>query len=217
MSNHNEPPVTDESETVQSNATNNSSNNTTNDTTGQNPNSEMDNLKTELEEARKKAAENWDLFLRSRADVDNARRRAMLDVENAHKYGIEKFAKEILAVVDSLDHGLLATKGSNSTDTTNAEDSTGSGRGAGNNDQSLREGMELTYKLLLDTLDKFGIKQIDPIGEPFDPIKHEALSTQPNGDVAPNIVLVVIQKGFTMHDRLLRPARVIVSRALEAT
>lgn len=150
----------------------------------------------ELDETRKKAAENWDLFLRARADADNQRRRAMLDVENAHKYGIEKFAREMLAVVDSLDHGLMATSKEEG-------------------DKGLREGMELTHKLLLDTLDKFGIKQVDPIGETFDPLRHEALSAQIKDDEEPNKILMVVQKGFTLHDRLLRPARVIVSRKSE--
>jgi len=158
-----------------------------------------ENLASLLEEARKKATENWDLFLRARADADNMRRRALLDVENAHKYGIEKFAREILAVVDSLDHGLNAV--------TNMESKEGNG---------LKEGIQLTYKLLLDTLDKFGIKQWDPVGESFDPMQHEALSTQVNNEVEPNKVLTVVQKGFTLFDRLLRPARVIVSRREES-
>lgn len=149
-----------------------------------------------LEEARRKAAENWDLFLRARADADNIQRRARLDIENAHKYGVEKFAREILSVVDSLDHGLAAA---DSSETQSAK--------------SLREGMELTFKMLLSTLEKFGIHQINPVGEVFDPARHEALSTQASRDIEPNKVLIVVQKGFTLHDRLLRPARVIVSRA----
>lgn len=150
-----------------------------------------ENLADLLEEARRKAAENWDLFLRTRADADNIRRRATIDVENAHKYGVEKFAKELLAVVDSLDHGLAAIDA---------------------NSQALKEGIELTYKLLLDTLGKFGILVINPVNEAFDPMKHEALTAQVKNDVEPNTVLMVVQKGFTLQDRLLRPARVIVSK-----
>jgi molecular chaperone GrpE len=150
-----------------------------------------ENLANLLEEARRKAAENWDLFLRTRADTDNIRRRATIDVENAHKYGVEKLAKELLGVVDSLDHGLAA---------------------ADTGGNALREGMELTYKLLLDTLTKFGILAINPVNEPFDPMKHEALTAQVKNDVEPNTVLMVVQKGFTLQDRLLRPARVIVSK-----
>jgi len=148
-----------------------------------------------LEEAQKKAAENWDLFLRTRADLDNVRRRALLDVENAHKYGIEKFAREMLAIVDSLEQGLAAL----------------SVHQAG--DKDLREGLILTYKLLLDSLEKFGIKSLDPLGENFDPMRHEALSSQIKEGIEPNKVLLVMQKGFMLHDRLLRPARVIVSGA----
>ncbi len=153
-----------------------------------------ENTNEALDDARKKAAENWDLFLRCRADLDNLRRRSQLDVENAHKYGMERFARELLAVVDSLDQGLsLAKDGDLSV-------------------QGLREGMILTHKLLLDTLEKFGIKSLDPLGEIFDPTRHEALSTQVNPEIEPNKVLLVIQKGFTLQDRLLRPARVIVSK-----
>lgn len=149
------------------------------------------NLADLLEEARRKAAENWDLFLRTRADADNIRRRATIDVENAHKYGVERFARELLAVVDSLDHGLASV---------------------GADANALKEGMELTYKLLLDILTKFGIQVINPLNEPFDPTKHEALTAQAKNDVNPNTVLTVVQKGFTLQDRVLRPARVIVSK-----
>jgi len=150
-----------------------------------------ENLADLLEEARRKTAENWDLFLRTRADADNIRRRATIDVENAHKYAVERLAKELLAVVDSLEHGLAA---------------------ADTDSKALKEGMELTYKLLLDTLEKFGILAINPANEPFDPMKHEALTAQVKNDVEPNTVLMVVQKGFTLQDRLLRPARVIVSK-----
>ena len=156
-------------------------------------------LSKELEEAQKKAAENWDLFLRTRADAENMRRRALVDIENAHKYATEKFARELLAVVDSLELGIEALIGSDKAIET-----------------SVLEGVQLTYKLLLDTLEKFGIQQMNPLNQSFDPKLHEALSTQPNNEIEPNKVLLVVQKGFLMHDRLLRPARVIVSRAIES-
>ncbi len=159
-----------------------------------NPAEDTEKLQVALEEATKKASDNWDLFLRARADCENVQRRATLDVENAHKYGMEKFARELLLVVDSLDQGLVAAENSS--------------------DAGLKEGMKLTQKLLLDTLDKFAIKVIDPIDQPFDPAQHEALSTQPS-DGEPNRVLVVFQKGFTLQERILRPARVIVSRAAD--
>ncbi|MBP9763727.1 MAG: nucleotide exchange factor GrpE [Gammaproteobacteria bacterium] len=168
------------------------SENTKKEDTANSENAEKpENLADLLEEARRKAAENWDLFLRTRADADNIRRRATIDVENAHKYGVERLARELLAVVDSLDHGLAAVNADNN---------------------ALKEGMELTYKLLLDTLTKFGILAINPVSEPFDPMKHEALTAQVKNDVEPNTVLIVVQKGFTLQDRLLRPARVIVSK-----
>ncbi len=157
----------------------------------------LESLQTSLEEATAKASENWDLFLRARAEGDNIRRRAVIDVESAHKYGIEKFAREILGVIDSLEQGLTTLAGL-------ALDS--------NKEQSLREGTELTHKLLLNICEKFGIKAVDPMGLSFDPEKHEALSTQPHDSIEPNKVLVVLQKGYSLHDRLLRPARVIVSR-----
>lgn len=155
---------------------------------------EIKALKQSLDEAQQKAAENWDLFLRARADSDNIQRRASLDVQNAHRYALEKFAREILLVVDSLDQGLQA-----------AENSV---------DAALKEGLLLTRKLLISTLDKFGIQEINPVNQPFDPATHEALSMQPS-EGKPNQVLSVIQKGFTLEDRVLRPARVIVSRGPE--
>ena len=160
----------------------------------------LEALESALEEAKHKASENWDLFLRARAEGDNIRRRAILDVEGAHKYGIEKFARELLGVVDSLEQGLTITA------TLGLEQGTA---------QSLIEGAELTYKMLLSRLEKFGIQALDPIGQAFDPEKHEALSTQPDASVEPNKVLIVLQKGYSLHDRLLRPARVIVSRQPE--
>lgn len=198
MSNHDEQPTTETPDEVG-----------TNDAAS--APASLEALTQELEDCRKKAAENWDLFLRTRADADNIRRRATIDVESAHKYSIEKFAREMLAVVDSLDHGLHATSQTEGQGDAEGEGDNGGSKGG----KALREGMELTFKLLIDTLDKFGIKQIDPKGQPFDPSFHEALTTQPSGDVEPNTILMVIQKGFTLSDRLLRPARVIVSRALD--
>ena len=157
----------------------------------------LNDLQGALEEARQKAAENWDLFLRTRADADNMRRRALLDIENAHKYSVEKFARELLAIVDSLEHALAAI------DSREKESDSG---------KAFHEGINLTHKLLLDTLEKFGIKAISALGEAFDPKLHEALSTMVNHEVEPNRVLVVVQKGFLLQDRLLRPARVIVSK-----
>lgn len=152
---------------------------------------QIEDLKTQLAEAN-------DKLLRARADADNIRKRGILDVESAHKYGIEKMARELLHVVDSLEKGLEASA------INDAE-----------HVASMKEGMELTYKLLMSTLEKFNIKQVDPQGQDFDPKLHEALTTQPTADVEPNKVLTVVQKGFVIHDRVLRPARVVVAKAPE--
>lgn len=146
-------------------------------------------------ELQNKVDENWNLYLRARADIENVRQRAQKDVENAHKYGNERFARELLAVIDSLEHGLQVA------------DSV--------KDQAYHAGMELTLKLCLDIFDKFGIKCINPINEPFDPSKMEAISMQVNPEMEPNQVLLVAQKGFILNDRILRPARVIVSKREE--
>lgn len=149
-----------------------------------------------LEEAQQKVNENWDLYVRSQAENENIRRRAQVDVENAHKYGADKFAKELLNVVDSLERGLEAA---------NIDEPTV---------KPIYEGIELTYKLLIDTLAKFGIVPLNPMGEKFNPKEHEALSAQPSADCEPNTILTVVQQGFMQHERILRPARVIVSKAM---
>lgn len=152
-------------------------------------------LEDKLTATEKKMHDNWDQAMRVSAELDNVRRRAERDVENAHKYGIEKFVMELLPVVDSLEQGLQAP--------VNASDEGVS---------TMREGMELTLKLLVDALNKFQVEQINPEGEAFDPQKHEAMSMQDNPDVAPGTVLVVFQKGYLLHGRVLRPARVIVAK-----
>jgi molecular chaperone GrpE len=153
-------------------------------------------LQKKLAESEAALAEANDKMMRFKAEAENTRRRSMLDVENANKYGIEKLARELLNVVDSLEHGLEAVSEPDQTQIVH-----------------LREGMQLTHKLLLDTLDKFQIKQVNPKGESFDPKQHEALTAQPSADMEPNKVLLVVQKGYLIHDRILRPARVIVSKA----
>lgn len=156
----------------------------------------IEDLQQKLLLAEGQLAEANDKMLRFKAEVENTRRRSAIDVENAHKFAVEKLARELLNVVDSLEHGLAAMSEPDKTQIVH-----------------LREGMQLTHKLLLDTLDKFNIKQINPQGESFDPKQHEALTTQPTVDLEPNKVLTVVQKGFTIQDRVLRPARVIVAKA----
>lgn len=144
-----------------------------------------------LEALQAKADENWDRYVRAMAEADNIRKRAARDIEHAHRYALENFSKDLLAVKDSLEMGLAAA------DTADAE--------------SLLAGSEATLKLLAGSLERFGISEIDPEGEPFDPERHEAMTMQPSGDVEPGSVLTVIQKGYTLNGRLLRPARVIVA------
>ena len=146
---------------------------------------------TGIEALQAKADENWDRYLRAAAEIENVRKRAIRDVEHARKYALENFSGELLAVKDSLEMGLVAAESADA--------------------NSLREGSEATLKLLGKTLERFGIVEIDPEGEPFDPELHEAMTMQPSGDVEPGSVLTVIQKGYTLNDRLLRPARVIVA------
>jgi molecular chaperone GrpE len=153
-------------------------------------------LEKALEEAQAALAEANDKSLRTQADAENMRRRARLDIENAHKFSVEKLAKELVHVIDSLEKGLEAA-----------------GTSTEQQIVSMKEGMELTHKLLLATLEKFHIHQVNPQGAVFDPKQHEALTTQVTTDVPPNTVLTVVQKGFVIHDRVLRPARVIVAKA----
>jgi molecular chaperone GrpE len=147
-----------------------------------------------LEDARAKADDHWNQLLRARADIENERRRLQRDVENAHKFGIEKFALELLPVKDSLELGLASA----------AE---------GADAEKLREGMDLTLKMLRGALEKVGISELDPGGEKFNPELHEAMTTQETGEVEPNSVVTVYQKGYLLNGRLLRPALVVVSKA----
>ena len=144
-----------------------------------------------LESLQAKADENWDLYVRAMAEADNIRKRATRDIAHAHKFALENFSKELLAVKDSLEMGLAAAENADA--------------------ESLLAGSEATLKLLAGSLQRFGISEIDPEGEPFDPEQHEAMTMQPSNDVEPGSVLTVIQKGYELNGRLLRPARVIVA------
>jgi molecular chaperone GrpE len=151
-------------------------------------------MEKRLEEANRKAEENWDRFVRAQAEIENVRRRAEKDLQNAHKFALERFAKELLAVVDSLELGLQAA-GANEA-----------------NADGLREGMELTLKQLSSVLERFDVKPIDPAGERFNPEFHQAMATETDNEVEPNTVVRVFQKGYLLHDRLLRPALVVVAQ-----
>lgn len=154
-------------------------------------------LQRELEQALAQAEDNWNQFLRAKAEMENLRRRTQRDLENAYKYGLEKFARELLPVRDSLEMGVAAAQ-------KEAADAA-----------KLLEGSELTLKMLSTALEKYDIKEVDPIGDKFNPDLHEAMATQPSSEAEPNTVMQVIQKGYLLNDRVIRPAMVIVSRAAE--
>jgi molecular chaperone GrpE len=143
-----------------------------------------------LAELQAKADENWERYLRAAAETENVRKRSARDVENAHKFALERIGKELLGVKDTLEMGIAVD---------------------GASVESLIEGSNATLKLLGSTLERFGIVEVDPAGEPFDPEFHEAISMQPSDDVEPNSVVAVVQKGYTLNGRLLRPAMVIVA------
>ena len=154
---------------------------------------EVERLQQLLVEADQRAKDHWEQYLRAAAELDNVRKRAQRDIEAANRYGLEKFAAELLPVRDSLE---LAVQNSGRADA-----------------RSLREGQEATLQLLTRALEKLGVTIIDPLGEPFDPARHEAMMAQPSNTAEPNSVLQVVQPGYELNGRLLRPARVIVSRA----
>ncbi|NOX93269.1 MAG: nucleotide exchange factor GrpE [Gammaproteobacteria bacterium] len=161
-----------------------------------------DDLMPLLEDARAKADDHWNQLLRVKADMENTRRRARQDVENAHKFALEKFALELLPIKDSLEMGLMAADGI-------AEN--------GDATAQLKEGTALTLKMLTAALEKFGIEAVDPTGDTFDPDKHQAMSMQESAEHKPNTVMAVMQKGYQLNERLLRPAMVVVSKAVAET
>ena len=148
----------------------------------------------DLEQAQQKVADYHDKMLRMQAEMENLRKRTERDLSNAHKYAIEKFASELLQVKDSLELGLSA---------------------GDMEAEKLHEGTELTLKMMVNVLEKFAIEEIDPMGKAFDPNLHQAMTTQESTEHQPNTVINVMQKGYTLNDRLLRPAMVIVAKASE--
>ncbi|MBW3566695.1 MAG: nucleotide exchange factor GrpE, partial [Proteobacteria bacterium] len=151
-------------------------------------------VEPELEAVREKAEDNWNQYLRAVAELENTRKRALRDVEQARKFAIERFAADLLPVKDSLEMGLNAA--SDATDKADA----------------LVEGTEMTLKQLAQVFEKFGITEIDPKGERFDPEQHEAMAAQPSAEAEPDTVLTVVQKGYMLNGRMLRAARVLVAR-----
>lgn len=150
-------------------------------------------LEAQLAAAQAEAEQLRDQALRARAESDNVRKRTERDLENAHKYALERFVAELLPVKDSLELGLSAAR-----DGAAIED--------------LREGTQMTLRLLSNAVEKFAVREVDPEGEPFDPQLHQAMSAQERAGVAAGTVLQVVQKGYLLNDRLVRPALVIVAK-----
>ncbi len=157
---------------------------------------EKDELIKKIPALEAKVRENWDHYLRTKAEIENVRRRAQKDVENAHKFSIEKLVGELIPIVDSMELGLAAAADDENADVT-----------------KFREGSELTLKMLITVIEKHGVVAIDPKGEKFNPEHHQAMTMQENNEVEANTVLAVVQKGYLMHERLVRPAMVIVSKS----
>jgi len=156
--------------------------------------SEVEVLQAQLKEAQ-------DKVLRAQAEMQNVRRRAEIDVEKAHKFALEKFVRELLPVADSLEKAVESTVG-------HAD--------AGEVVASIREGVEMTLDLLLKSFSKFNVEQISPEGEPFDPQQHEAMSMVPAPGAEPNTVVSVVQKGYLLNGRVVRPAMVVVAKPTDA-
>ncbi|MDD5276911.1 MAG: nucleotide exchange factor GrpE [Methylovulum sp.] len=157
----------------------------------------IEELKQELEEAKQKAQDNWDKALRVQAEMENLKKRVQKDLEDAHKFGLTRFAKELLPVFDSVVLGLQAATG-------DSEEV-----------KKFREGCELTIKQFESTFAKFNIDAIDPLGQPFNAEQHQAMMMQATADAEPNTVVNVFQKGYLLNGRLLRPAMVVVAKAAE--
>ncbi len=154
-------------------------------------------LEAQLETAIQKAAEERERALRTAAEMENLRRRTELDVEKAHKFALEKFANELLPVLDNLERAIeLADKENEAL-------------------KPMIEGVELTLKSMQSGVAKFGLVALDPINQPFDPNAHQAMSMVPSADVAPNTVIAVMQKGYDLNGRVIRPAMVMVSKAAD--
>ncbi|MGM0544825.1 MAG: nucleotide exchange factor GrpE [Pseudomonadota bacterium] len=153
---------------------------------------EADALAAQVQDLEQRLAEANDQSMRAAAEAQNVRRRAEHEAEKARKFALEKFVKDLLPVVDSLEKALESMQ----------EDAT----------EVHREGVSMTLKMQLDVLNKFGVERIDPQGEPFDPQVHEAMAMVPNPELEPNTVMEVMQKGYSLNGRLVRPAMVVVSQ-----
>ncbi len=144
-------------------------------------------LQNKLTAAEEKATQNWDRALRIQAEMDNTQRRVERDIANAHKFALEKFVMELLPVVDNLERAL-------------------------DHESDELEGVKLTLKTLINAMEKFGVEQVNPISQAFNPDFHQAVAAQEDASVKPNTVMSVMQKGYLLNGRLIRPALVVVSK-----
>lgn len=156
--------------------------------------SPIEQLQEQLAAALKKIEDDRDMVLRSKAEMENLRRRTEKEIQESRKFALEKFARDLLVVLDSLELGIQAASGDS------AEIA------------KLREGSELTLKQFLSVLEKYNVAAIDALGQKFNPDLHQAMAMQPDEDAEPNTVIKVFQKGYTLNDRLLRPAMVVIAQ-----
>jgi molecular chaperone GrpE len=150
-------------------------------------------LEEQLRKAELAAREHQEAWLRAKAEADNIRKRAQTEIASAHKFALENFAAELLPVKDSLEAALAAENATT---------------------ESMKSGVQLTLKQLAAALERFSVTEVNPVGQRFDPHRHQAISTQ-ESDAEPNTVLQVLQKGYLLHERVIRPALVIVAKAVE--
>jgi molecular chaperone GrpE len=153
-----------------------------------------ESIEQQLLEAQATIKEYWDQIIRLKAEMENSIKRASRDIENAHKYAVRNFAESLLPVLDSMELGQLAAEG----DKVNLS--------------SIIEGSQMTMTMFVQALEKHGLKQIDPVGESFDPGQHQAISMIDDKNAESNTVISVMQKGFLLNDRLIRPAMVVVAK-----
>jgi molecular chaperone GrpE len=153
-----------------------------------------ESMEQQLVKAQDTIKDYWDQMMRLRAEIDNNRKRAERDVENAHKYALKSFVENLLPVIDSMEMGKTAAVADNATL------------------ESIREGAELTIGMFVQVLERNGLEQVDPLGEKFDPERHQAISMVDVESAESNIVVEVMQKGFLLNDRLVRPAMVVVAK-----
>jgi len=153
-----------------------------------------ESIEQQLDQAQARIKEYWEQILRLKAEIENNRKRSVRDVENAHKYALRNFSESLLPIVDSMELAQKAAEAENASL------------------ESIIEGTELTMNMFIQVLEKHGIQELDPIGEPFDPEQHQAISMVEDESVESNTVINVMQKGFMLNDRLVRPAMVVVSK-----